>query len=173
MIEKRKNLDNGSYVNFSQIIVKKLKNILDKINFSSIALYYPINKEVDIIPAIEELLENSKCVYLPKIIGKKMFMAKVDSLDNLKKSNFNIPEPVTDDFSSLIDIYVIPAIAYDFQKYRIGYGGGYYDRYFQENKKTFLIGTIFDFQLVESFIKHENDLKVDLVITEKRILNSY
>lgn len=167
ILKKRLDLDQEKYEEYSQKIVEKLRSQIKKMDFGSIALYYPINKEVNVLPLIEELLKTQKKVYLPKVLGKQMKMGRVKSLDRLVKSKFNIPEPIDEEFSSKIDLYVIPAIAYDFKGYRIGYGGGYYDRYFLQNPKTYLIGVIFNFQLIDSFPIHPNDLQVDLIITEK------
>ncbi|MDK2906147.1 MAG: 5-formyltetrahydrofolate cyclo-ligase [Petrotoga sp.] len=168
ILKKRLDLDQEKYEEYSQKIVEKLRSQIKKMDFGSIALYYPINKEVDVLPLIGELLKTQKKVYLPKVLGKQMKMGRVKSLDRLIKSKFNIPEPIDEEFSSKIDIYVIPAIAYDFKGYRIGYGGGYYDRYFLQNPKTYLIGVIFDFQLIDLVPTHCNDLQVDLIITEKK-----
>jgi len=167
ILRKRLNLDNEKYVKYSQLIVKKLRDRIKKMSIDSIALYYPINKEVNVLPLIEELLKNQKKVYLPKVFGKQMKMAKVKSLNRLTKSKFNIPEPIDDEFSSKIDVYIIPAVAYDLKGYRIGYGGGYYDRYFLQNTKTYLIGVVFNFQLINSFPTYLNDIRVDLIVNEK------
>lgn len=170
ILKKSINLKPQFYEQYSKEIIKKVLLILQDLDYKSIALYYPIKNEVNTLPLIEKLLKESKEVYLPKLIGKKMFMSRLHSLDLLKANKYKIPEPINNDFSSQIDIYIIPAIAYDLRKYRIGYGGGYYDNYFIENKKTLLIGIIFDFQLVNYFEENENDIKVDIVITEKRII---
>ncbi len=168
ILKKRLELDQEKYETYSQKIVEKLRNQIKKMEFDSIALYYPINKEVNVLSLIEELLKTQKKVYLPKVLGKQMKMGRVKSLDRLIKSKFNIPEPIDDEFSSKIDLYIIPAIAYDFNGYRIGYGGGYYDRYFLQNPKTYLIGVVFNFQLIDSVPIHPHDLQADLIMTEKK-----
>jgi len=168
ILKKRLDLDQEKYERYSQKIVEKLRNQIKKMEFDSIALYYPINKEVNVLSLIEELLKTQKKVYLPKVLGKQMKMGRVKSLDRLIKSKFNIPEPIDDEFSSKIDLYIIPAIAYDFNGYRIGYGGGYYDRYFLQNPKTYLIGVVFNFQLIDSVPIHPHDLQADLIMTEKK-----
>lgn len=170
LLKKRLELDSISYEEKSNEIVNKLLAKLEEYDFQTIALYYPIKNEVNIIPLIDVLLKKSKEIYLPKLLGKKMYMARLNSLDCLKPNKYNIPEPINNEFASLIDVYIIPAVAFDLRKYRIGYGGGYYDRYFKENKRTLLIGVIFDFQLVDYFKENENDIKVDLIITEKKII---
>lgn len=168
ILKKRLDLDQEKYERYSQKIVEKLRNQIKKMEFDSIALYYPINKEVNVLSLIEELLKTQKKVYLPKVLGKQMKMGRVKSLDRLIKSKFNIPEPIDDEFPSKIDLYIIPAIAYDFNGYRIGYGGGYYDRYFLQNPKTYLIGVVFNFQLIDSVPIHPHDLQADLIMTEKK-----
>ena len=83
---------------------------MQDLDYKSIALYYPIKNEVNTLPLIEKLLKESKEVYLPKLIGKKMFMSRLHSLDLLKANKYKIPEPINNDFSSQIDIYIIPQL---------------------------------------------------------------
>jgi 5-formyltetrahydrofolate cyclo-ligase len=92
--------------------------------------------------------------------------------DPLKINKFGIPEPV----SSKIfypDILLVPLVAYDITLNRLGYGGGYYDRYIkkiEKVKKVVKIGLAFSFQKISSIPINQYDKRLDFIITEKEIL---
>jgi 5-formyltetrahydrofolate cyclo-ligase len=71
-----------------------------------------------------------------------------------------------------LDIVIVPAVAFDKKLNRLGYGGGYYDRFLQKiNKNTLVIGICFDFQIIDNLPTKEHDIKMDLIISEKRIIS--
>ena len=92
--------------------------------------------------------------------------------DPLKINKFGIPEPV----SSKVyypDILLVPLVAYDRSLNRLGYGGGYYDRYIEKIekiKKVTKIGLAFSFQKISSIAINQYDKKLDFIVTEKEIL---
>ena len=89
--------------------------------------------------------------------------------DPLKINKFGIPEPL----SSKIfypDILLVPLVGYDGNLNRLGYGGGFYDRYIEKIKNVIKIGIAFSFQKITSVPTNDYDKKLDFVITEKEIL---
>ena len=90
----------------------------------------------------------------------------------LKVNSFGIPEPKKNKFI-LPDVLLVPLVAFDKNKYRIGYGGGYYDRYIekvQKKKKLITIGFAFSFQEIKKVPKNKYDKKLDYIITEKALI---
>jgi 5-formyltetrahydrofolate cyclo-ligase len=92
--------------------------------------------------------------------------------DPLKINKFGIPEPVT---SKIVypDILLVPLVAYDSSLNRLGYGGGYYDRYIEKIekiKKVTKIGLAFSFQKISSIQINQYDKKLDFIVTEKETL---
>ena len=170
ILSLRKTLDDKSYNELSKVINKKLSNLLNEVEYKTIALYYPIKKEVNSLDLIKKQLLNKKEVYLPKIINNQMKFFKLNSIKELKKGTYNIPEPTSLETLNEIDIYIIPGVAFSQTMYRLGYGGGFYDRYFSKNKKTKLIAPCFDFQLLEELPHEKHDITVDCIVTEKNIL---
>lgn len=104
---------------------------------------------------------------------KYMEFVKIKSYQDLAPGYMGIMEPVSDDYASLKNgLLVMPGIAFDTQKNRIGYGGGFYDRYLQQHMSDFYKTAIcFDYQIVEHIMSEEFDIKPDKIITEKRIIN--
>jgi 5-formyltetrahydrofolate cyclo-ligase len=146
---------------------------IDKLNFKSIGGYYPSNYEIDDLDILDLFEKNFFKVSLP-IIEKdnQMNFYSWSRNDPLKINKFGIPEPV----SSKIfypDILLVPLVAYDVSLNRLGYGGGYYDRYIEKIekvKKVMKIGLAFSFQKISSIPINEYDKRLDFIVTEKEIL---
>ena len=146
---------------------------IDKLNFKSIGGYYPSNYEIDDLDILDLLEKKNFKVSLP-IIKKdnQMNFQSWSRNDPLKINKFGIPEPV----SSKIfypDILLVPLVAYDSSLNRLGYGGGYYDRYIEKIekiKKVKKIGLAFSFQKISSIPINQYDKKLDFIVTEKEIL---
>lgn len=133
-------------------------------NAKNIALYYPIKNEID----ITSILSKEKNFYFPKCINNEMFFIKVNSLDELKKGAFNIPEPKGNiENPKNIDVFYIPTLLANKNCYRLGYGKGFYDRFFKSNstnaKKIIVLSKVF---VDDTFIQDEFDYKLDEIITE-------
>ena len=154
----------GKFISFLKI---------DKFNFKSIGGYYPSNYEIDDLDILDLLEKKNFKVSLP-IIKKdnQMNFYSWSRNDPLKISKFGIPEPV----SSKIfypDILLVPLVAYDVSLNRLGYGGGYYDRYIEKIekvKKVVKIGLAFSFQKISSIPINQYDKRLDFIVTEKEIL---
>jgi 5-formyltetrahydrofolate cyclo-ligase len=146
---------------------------INKLNFKSIGGYYPSNYEIDDLNILDLLEKKNFKVSLP-IIKKdnQMNFYSWSRNDPLKINKFGIPEPV----SSKIfypDILLVPLVAYDSSLNRLGYGGGYYDRYIEKIekiKKVTKIGLAFSFQKISSIPINQYDKKLDFIVTEKEIL---
>ena len=146
---------------------------IDRLNFKSIGGYYPSNYEIDDLNILDLLEKKNFKVSLP-IIKKdnQMNFYSWSRNDPLKINKFGIPEPV----SSKIfypDILLVPLVAYDSSLNRLGYGGGYYDRYIEKIekvKKVLKIGLAFSFQKISSIPINQYDKRLDFIVTEKEIL---
>ena len=92
--------------------------------------------------------------------------------DPLTINKFGIPEPISDNLK-YPDILLVPMVAFDNHLNRIGYGGGYYDRYIQKvkkNKKIILIGLAYSFQKVKKIPANRYDMKLDFIVTDKNFI---
>ena len=165
-IRKKNNFKNFS-IKFNSILNVFKKN---KINNKIIGGYYPYNYELDIIKILEKFEKKKYSISLPKI--KKNFQMDFFewSVKNpLIINKYGIPEPIS---NKVIypDILLVPLVAFDKQLNRIGYGGGFYDRYInkiKKSKKIITIGLAYSFQKVKEIKIKDYDIKLDFVITEK------
>ena len=161
--------------NSSKILEIDFKNILKiikKKNFFGkiVGGYYPYNKEVDVIKILEKFEKKKYQILLPKIKKNyKMDFFNWSFKEPLIINKYGIPEPTSNKIM-YPNIFLIPLVAYDEKLYRIGYGGGYYDRYLKKikkRKKIVTIGLAYSFQKVKKIPIKKHDMKLDFVITEK------
>ena len=132
----------------------------------SIYGYLPFNQEVDTTAILQQALCDGKRVALPKILDGKMFFVWVTDLSAVQKGALGCPEPVADgpmadDPNALV---LLPGLAFDLQGGRLGYGGGYYDRFLAaEHHPTVVL--CYDFQILPKIPAEEHDLQADRLIS--------
>ena len=167
-IRKQKNFNNS---NFSfKYILKILKK--ERIQGKVVGGYYPYNYEVDVMKILNNFEKKKYLISLPKIKKNyKMNFFNWSFKEPLMINKYGIPEPTSNEII-YPSIFLVPLVAYDEKLYRIGYGGGYYDRYLKKikkRKKIITIGLAYSFQKVKKIPIKEYDMKLDFVITEKNI----
>ncbi len=170
ILKKRKKNYNKSFkINFQKLIDFLRKKKLNKLKIGG---YYPINYEIDAIEILKNFKKKGHKISLPVI--KKNHQIRFfewTSDDPLFLNKYGIPEPRLNKeiYPNLI---LVPMVAFDRNKFRLGYGGGYYDRYLQKNKnkKNFIsVGFAFSFQEVKKLPTNKYDKKLDFILTEKEI----
>ena len=114
---------------------------------------------------------NKKQIFVPKIDNNTMNLVHITSLEELTEGCFGILEPTSCNyFTDNIDLVITPSIVFDKKGYRLGYGKGYYDKYFAKNKYKTSIGLSYDKLLQERVPTDKHDKKVDIIITEEKTL---
>ena len=165
---RKKNLYKNLKINFTTLIKVLKKN---KIRGNFIGGYYPFNYELDITEIFKKLEKKNFHILLPKIKKKnQMDFFAWSTTSPLVINKYGIPEPTSNriKYPSFI---LVPLVAFDKHYNRIGYGGGFYDRYIKKVrkiKKVFTIGIAYSFQKVKKIPINKYDIKLDLVITEKQ-----
>ena len=128
--------------------------------------YLPYNQEVRTVPILQKAIEDGKRVAVPKVYGDTMKFLWLDDLSQVEKSEMGIPEPiadepVADDPTALV---LMPGVAFTENGDRIGYGGGYYDRFLAAEPNHPTVALCYEFQMVETLPTEEFDIPVDLVL---------
>ena len=128
--------------------------------------YLPYNQEVRTVPMLEQALKDGKRVAVPKVYGEEMKFLYLDDLTKVEKGYAGIPEPiadgpVADDETALV---LMPGLAFDPQGHRIGYGGGFYDKFLSQEPQHPTVALCYDFQVVEQLETESFDIPVDLVL---------
>ena len=154
-------------LNFNLILnILKRKRISGKI----IGGYYPYNYEIDILQILEKFEKKKFMITLPRIKkNSQMNFFQWSTNDPLAINKFGIPEPISE-MVKYPDVLLVPVVAFDKNFNRIGYGGGFYDRYIKKikkRKKVVTIGFAYSFQKVKKISTNNYDIKLDFIITNK------
>ncbi|MBQ6466580.1 MAG: 5-formyltetrahydrofolate cyclo-ligase [Clostridia bacterium] len=155
------------------VIFDKIKELKEYKNCSLLLVYCSFGSEPDTAGIIDDALSRGKSVAVPRITGKKMEFVLLNSRSELTLGKYNIltapenREPIKD-FSNALCI--VPCISIDFNLNRLGYGGGYYDRFLSENNSIKTVCVCFDRCISSSLPKEEYDVAVDMCVTESRII---
>lgn len=139
-------------------------------NHQVIGLYCATNGEVDTYGIMETLFQDpSKIVAIPKVFeNRKMVFYRITSFKDLVTSKQGILEPITDEVVEP-ELVFTPLSVFNQKGYRIGYGGGYYDRYFELHSNSTKIGLAYSFQYADIEFQEAHDVACDMIITERNI----
>ena len=174
ILEKRSSLSLEEVNKKSELIIENLAPYLK--NAQNIMIFMDMKNEVRITKLIE--LYPEKNFFISKIVNSKNREMKINKYNEneLVLHKFGYYESSSDDFydEKILDIVIVPALAFDSSKNRIGFGGGYYDTFLNKvrgkNKNTLFIGVCYDFQMIEEVPIEGHDITLDLVINESEIL---
>ena len=177
ILEKRNNLSSEEVEEKSGLIMKNLDKFVR--DAENVMIFMNMKNEVKITKLME--LYPEKKFFIPKITDSKNREMKINRYNEneLVLHKFGYYESSSSDFynEKILDIVIVPAIAFDFGKNRIGFGGGYYDTFLRKvckvyrgNKKVLFIGVCYDFQIVERVPTEEHDVVLDFVVSETGII---
>ncbi len=138
--------------------------------YKVIGIYLSTPNEVETDGIIEELLKQGKIVVAPRVEDNELVFHKLESLKDTEHNKYHIREPLfSSEVIDNIEIMIVPGIAFDVSKNRIGYGKGYYDRYLSKHE-CYKVGLAFDEHLHKEIPTDSSDVKMDIVITDKRFM---
>lgn len=152
----------------SMIIVNKILSLEIFRKAKNVMLYYPFRNEVNVLPIISK--SKNIIFWFPKIDWAKKCLVAVKYNKKFKKNKYGILEPTSRQKLNIekLDLVIVPGVIFDKRCYRIGYGGGYYDRFLKQ-QKVFKIGVCFENQVMPKIPHTKNDVQLDMVVTEKNI----
>jgi len=166
--EKYSNINKKFFSPLLKLIRKKIKK-----KSIIIALYYPSNFELNVLKILELKYFSEQTILLP--VAEKNNLMKFypwKKNDVLTVNEFGVLEPIKADVK-IPDVIMVPLIAFDKDKFRLGYGKGYYDRYLnkyiKQYKDIMTVGVAFSFQKHNKLPINKNDVKMDFILTEKGI----
>lgn len=166
--EKEKLVDIFNREEKNKLIAKKVIELC--FPYKVVGIYLSTPNEVETDGIIEELLKQGKIVAAPKIEEGELVFHKLESLKDTKYNKYHIREPLfSSEIIDNIEIMIVPGMAFDTSKNRIGYGKGYYDRYLSKHE-CYKVGLAFDEHLHKEIPTDSFDVKMDIVITDKRFM---
>jgi len=172
-IKKRISLGQDYITDKSEIITSKFLASDDYKNSESIFIYISTDYEVNTKQIIKQSLQDNKTVLVPVLINKtEMAAAKIDSNTIFIKNRYNIDEPREKNiYNKKTDIVVCPGLCFSENGDRIGYGGGFYDRFLEKHKYSVKIGLSFDEFIYNTLPIEQHDIKMDIIITPSKTIN--
>ncbi len=128
--------------------------------------YLPYNQEVRTELILSQALKDGKRVAVPKVYGDTMRFIYLDDLEQVEKGYAGIPEPIADAPVAQNEkaLVLMPGLAFDAAGHRVGYGGGFYDKFLSAEPTHPTVALCYDFQMFDSLKTEEFDVPVDLVL---------
>ncbi|RLF30716.1 MAG: 5-formyltetrahydrofolate cyclo-ligase [Thermoplasmata archaeon] len=176
MIELRKNMAKEEVLEKSKVIKERLFTLEEHRDVKNIMFYISYDNEVFTHDMIKDaLLQGKKSVFVPvtDVSRRKILVSRLNSWDNLIKGAYGILEPEIKEIvpPDIIDLVIVPGIAFDLRGHRIGHGIGYYDELLKRMNNYTSIGLAFEKQILEKIPNKEYDVAVDIIVTEKRVID--
>jgi 5-formyltetrahydrofolate cyclo-ligase len=144
----------------------------------TVMVYVSKLPEVDTMPLIRHLLQGGVRVVVPIIERetRTLRLSCLEDLDHLVCSTFSVPEPIGNEIPARgedLEVIIVPLLAFDRTGHRLGYGAGYYDRFLSMYPEAIKIGAAFSCQEIGSVPADENDVAMDLIVTEREIISCH
>lgn len=168
LMDRRRKMDENGRKIADKKIYTKLTELPEIKNAEIILTYISSPIEVDTRMLAEYLLSVGKTVAAPLCVGKDMKFMTIKSLSDLRKSSFGVDEPVGgEEITDMKNaVCITPALSFDENGFRLGYGGGFYDRFFAANS-CLSVGICYD-DFIGEIPVGEFDRQVDILVTENR-----
>ncbi|OPJ55235.1 5-formyltetrahydrofolate cyclo-ligase [Alkalithermobacter paradoxus] len=173
-LRKKQNAD--EITQNSSLIFDNLCSIREFEDSNTVMVYLDFNNEVKTDKIIKHLLSLNKRVLIPITIlkTKELIPSQIMDIENETFiSTFGIREPKREFIRKVnkneIDLVIVPGVAFDKNGYRLGYGGGFYDK-FLSDLNCITVGIAFEFQIFDCIPKEDHDIKLDYIVSEKRVI---
>ncbi|MBQ7708181.1 MAG: 5-formyltetrahydrofolate cyclo-ligase [Lachnospiraceae bacterium] len=168
----RNSLDKKEALYISRGICNDITDLDVYDNADNICLYMSINNEVDLTYLMEQSFKDGKKVWLPRVIDKQMQFYRYEKDTKFKEGAYGIKEPDSDevlvpDEKTLI---IMPGAVFSEDKKRIGYGGGYYDKYLSKHPECQTVAVCYELQIFPDLPSEDYDIKPQVIVTEERII---
>ena len=174
IIRELKNIISPAFANKSaNAVLHHLENIAIFKESKNILLYSSLPDELDTAPIIDACQSQGKDIYLPRVEGDDIVILKANDA-HLAIGSYNIYEPIGDNIitdNSIIDLAIIPGMAFDQNGNRLGRGKGYYDRFLSNFNGT-TVGIGYDFQLLDAIPTEAHDKRMDWIVTPNSVIET-
>ena len=167
----RKQCSDAQVEEWSHQITDQVLKLSEFVKAKHILAYADYNHEVMTRYIIEEAWKAGKEVAVPKVVGKDMVFYRLTDFSQLEPGYFGIPEPVRGEIVKWEDaLMVMPGVAFDSGNNRVGYGGGFYDRYLEKHPGLDTVALAFDFQIKDQVPCEITDICPQVIVTETETL---
>ena len=152
-----------------RLIRKNLRELDIYKKAKSVFVFISYKSEVDTRGIIEDILADGKKLLVPLVKGSEMIAVEVKGIDDLEPNKMGILEPKSGNEVTDVDLTITPGLAFDKNGFRLGYGGGYYDKFFAK-VDTIRMGIGYSDQYVESLVHEDYDKALEYLLTEEGLI---
>lgn len=172
MLNMRKELSDEEVALSSKVITDKVLKLPDYNDAKTILAYYPFKNEIDTRMIINDALNKGKRVGLPVTDDDgNMAFYEIWDISEVAPGRFGVMEPNKDILVEDPEAFmIVPGVAFDMRKNRIGFGAGFYDKYLAEYSDIHTCALAYDFQVIDAFETEEHDRPVDIIYTESQVI---
>lgn len=151
---------------YDNLICKNLQELIIQKKCTVVHAFLPMGSEININPLLAWMLQEQITVVTPKTLKNRQLQHLVlNSLEELESGVFGTSHPANSvEYTGDYDLIIVPGLAFDENKYRLGYGGGYYDTFLAEHSNAFTVGIGYPFQQLKEIPKEAHDACLDLVV---------
>lgn len=149
------------------LIREQLQQLIEQRPIRVVHTFLPIGSEIDLLPLVDQLLKRNIRVVLPKTLPDRQLEHRVlHSLEELTTGILGTRHPVRREIhTGTYDLIIVPGLAFDRTRQRLGYGQGYYDRFLSEHTEALKVGVCYPFQLVDQLPSEAHDIPMDQLIS--------
>jgi 5-formyltetrahydrofolate cyclo-ligase len=171
-LKKRARMNEALKRELSSSICKNILNFNPFKSARTVALYFPVRSEADILSLTAE---KGKYFAFPKVVEKDIFFSHAEYPDGFIVGSFGIPEPADCEFvdPGKIDLFLIPGIAFDENGYRLGYGKGFYDRLISKHAPINTLGVCYNDFLIKCLKVDPWDTRVNYMVTDQGVFHTH
>ena len=178
ILTKKRNLIQRNLI--QELNIDVFNELIESIELNKVEVvgsFISIRSEISTKQLNKKIIKMKKKLAFPTIEknSEELIFKSINSNKKFKLGKFNIPEPTTDNLEMTPQLFFVPCLGFDLNGYRIGYGGGFYDKTFAKLKKLnlffYTVGFAFDEQRQNKLPIDEYDYKLDFVLTEKQLYN--
>lgn len=173
ILKMRKEMDIRKIMIDSHLICDQIQHLPAFLEANVIYAYMELEKEVSMNELVEAAWRAGKVVAVPKVVGDDLHFYEITSYDEVKEGFFEVREPIEGCKLAKEEqaLMILPGVAFDKNRHRLGYGRGFYDRYLREHPKHTTIAVGFDFQVIDQVPQEPLDVVPQMLITQTRQFN--
>lgn len=171
MLHLRKTIDPSTKQQYDTQICNDIFDMIQKYDYEIIHTYIPMKDEINILPLIENLLQDGRILIAPKTLpNRRLEHLLLKSTKALQKGAYGTYHPANSiEYIGDIDLIITPGLAFDYKGNRLGYGGGYYDHFLKEQQNAYSIGIAYPFQRMKYIPLGSFDIPVNEVISKREM----
>lgn len=169
MLEQRLQLDKATKDEHDEHICAQLEALIEANNCAVVHAYIPMAGEINITPLLVNLMNKGVKIICPKTLPKRQLENRIlHSLDELETGIMGTQHPLKQEmYEGPYDLIIVPGLAYDNNRYRLGYGGGYYDNFLVNQPAAIKAGIFYAFQHLHRVPTEGHDIQLDTIFSNR------